>query len=55
MTGEPIHIALKEMVLCAPATNYRLKSEVSIFISYVQPITQHYESRTVRKVPLQSK
>ena len=39
----------KEMVPHAPVINYRLKSEVSV-VSYVQPITQHYESRTVRKI-----
>ena len=33
--------------------NYHLKSEVSV-VGYVQPVTQHFESRTVRKAPLQS-
>ena len=57
MTGEPTHTASKEMAPCVPATNYHLKSEVSIMhrVSYFQPVTQHYESRTVRKAPLQSK
>ena len=44
MTGEPTHTASKERN--APAINYRLKSEVFV-VGYVQPITQHYESRTV--------
>ena len=30
--------------------NYPLR----FVVSYVQPITQHYESRTVRKAPLQA-
>ena len=30
MTGEPTHTTSKEMALHAPATNYHLKSEVSI-------------------------
>ena len=54
MTGEPMHTA-SEMAPCVPIID-RLKSEVSItlLVSYVQPITQHFESRTVRKAPLQS-
>ena len=38
--------------------NYRLKSvkyPLCFVVSYVQPVTQQYESRTVRKAPLQSK
>ena len=60
MTGESTHTASKEkMVPCAPAVNYRLKSEISIMlrcqvVSYVQPITQHYKSRTIRNAPMQS-
>ena len=55
MTGEPI--LKKEMAPHAPATNNHLKSEVSIrfIVSYVQPVTHHYESRTIQKTPLQSK
>ena len=37
--------------------NYCLKSEVSITLRcqlYVQPVKQHFESRTVQKAPLQS-
>ena len=45
-----------EMVPRPSYINYRLKSEVSIafIVSYVQPVTQHFESRTVQKAPLQS-
>ena len=43
MTGEPTHTTSKETN--APA-NYRLKSEVFV-VGYVQPVTQHYKSRTV--------
>ena len=32
--------------------NYHLKNEVSITVSYVQPVTQQYESRTVRKIQI---
>ena len=37
--------------------NYRLKVKYPLrfVVGYVQPITQQYESRTVRKAPLQSK
>ena len=35
---------------CPSYINYRLKSD-----GYVQPFTKQYESRTVRKAPLQSK
>ena len=47
----------KEMALRAPATNYHLKVKYALrfVVSYVQPFTQHYESRTVQKAPLQSK
>ena len=51
VTGEPMHTASKEMVPHAPATNYRLKSEISTMLRcqllYAQLVTQHYESRTV--------
>ena len=43
MTGEPKHTTSKETN--TPA-NYCLKSEVFV-VGYGQPITQHYESRTV--------
>ena len=56
MTGEPMHTA-SEMAPCPSYINYHLKSEVSLrfVVSYVQPITQQYKSRTVRKALLQSK
>ena len=38
---------------CPSYINYRLKSEVSITLR-CQPVTQHYESRTIRKPILQS-
>ena len=37
------------------AINYRLKKvkyPLHFVVSYVQPVTQHYESRTVQKAPL---
>ena len=40
----------KEMTLHAPAINYRLSIHYALLLAmYVQPVTQHYESRTVRK------
>ena len=54
LLSEPMHIALKEMMPCSPATNYHLKSEAFIMFR-CQPFTQQYDSRTVRKVPLQLK
>ena len=54
-----MHTASKDRNERAPVTSiqYCLKSEVSIILrcQYVQPIIQHYESRTVQKAPLQSK
>ena len=51
MTGEPMHTT-SEMT---PCPNYRLKSEVSIMLRcQLCSTTQHFESRTVRKAPLQS-
>ena len=53
MTGEPTHTASKEkMVPRPPTVNYHPKSEISTAlpcVSYVQPVIQHYESRTIRK------
>jgi len=44
MTGEPrILLQNKEMELCPGYIDYHLKSEVPI-ASYVQPVTQQYES-----------
>ena len=56
MTGEPMHTASKERngTVCPSYINYRLKSEIRFVVSYIQPVTQHYESRTVQKAPLQS-
>ena len=51
------HIS-KEMVSRSPAISiivYKVKHPLHFVVGCVQPITQQYESRTVRKVPLQSK
>ena len=56
MNGEPTHTA-SEMVPRAPAISIiirKVKYPLHSVVSYVQPITQHFESRTVRKAPLQS-
>ena len=58
MTGEPTHTA-SEMAPRAPATVYqyiiwKVKYPLCFIVNYVQPVTWHYEPRTVRKVPLQS-
>ena len=56
MTGEPTHTA-SQMVPSAPAMLIivcKVKYPLCFVVNYVQPITQHFESRTVRKVPLQS-
>ena len=55
MTGEPMHAASNtEMAPYVPATDYMSSEPLCFVVSYVQPVTQHYESRTVRKAPLQS-
>ena len=56
MTGEPTNTA-SEMVLRTPAISIialKVKYPLRFVVSYVQPVTQHYKSRTVRKAPLQS-
>ena len=56
MTGEPMHIA-SEKAPRAPAISIivrKVKYPLHFVVSYVQPVTQHFESRTVRKAPLQS-
>ena len=56
MAGEPTHTA-SEMVLRAPAMSIivrKVKYPLRFVVSYVQPVTWHFESRTVRKAPLQS-
>ena len=49
MTGEPMHTAC-EMVPRAPAVSIiiqKVKYPLRFIIGYVQPVTQHYKSRTV--------
>ena len=58
MTSEPMHTASKkEMVPHSPVINYSLKMKYPLcfVVSYVQPVTQQYESRAARKAPLQIK
>ena len=47
---------VSEMAPCAPAISIivQVKNPLRFVVSYVQPVTQHFESRTVRKAPLQS-
>ena len=51
MTGEPMHTASKERNGAARLSyiNYCLKMKYPLrfVVSYVRPVTQHYESRTV--------
>ena len=56
MTGEPTHTA-SEKAPRTPAISIivsKVKYPLRFVVSYVQPVTQHFESRTVRKAPLQS-
>ena len=56
MIGEPTHIA-SEKAPRTPAISIivsKVKYPLRFVVSYVQPVTQHFESRTVRKAPLQS-
>ena len=56
MTGEPTH-ATSEMAPRAPAMLIivcKVKYQLRFIVSYVQPVTQHFELRTVQKAPLQS-
>ena len=58
MTGESTSTASKEMVPRAPIRSVivlKMKYSLCFVVSYVQPVTQQYESRTGRKAPLQSK
>ena len=47
---------VKEMVPRAPAIIIarKIKYPLRFIVSYVRSVTQHYESRTVQKAPLQS-
>ena len=48
----------KEIVLRAPVITiivWKVKYPLHFIVGYVQPITQQYESRTVRKAPLLAK
>ena len=56
MIGEPTHTA-SEKAPRAPAISIivsKVKYPLRFVVSYIQPVTQHFESRTVRKAPLQS-
>ena len=56
MAGEPTHTA-SEMASHAPAMLIivcKVKYPLRFIVSYVYPITQYFESRTVQKAPLQS-
>ena len=55
VAGESMHTASREkMEPHAPAIR-KVKYPLRFVVSYVQPITQHYESRIVQKALLQSK
>ena len=45
----------KEMVPRVPIIVRKVKHPLRFVVGYVQLVTQQYESRTVRKAPLQSK
>ena len=51
MTGEPTHTASE---IAPHAQAIKVKYPLCFVVSYAQPVTQHFESRTVRKAPLQS-
>ena len=56
MTGEPTHTT-SEMVPRAPAISiivWKVKYPLRFVVSYVQPVTQHFESRTFPEAPLKS-
>ena len=56
MTGEPTYIT-SEMVPRVPAISIivgKVKYTLRFIVSYVQPITQYFGSRTVQKASLQS-
>ena len=52
MTGEPTHTTSK--MPRTPIIIRKVKQPLHFIVSYVQPVTQHFESRTVRKALLQS-
>ena len=54
MIGEPMHTASIERIGAVHPSHHQLSSEkpLRFVVSYVQPVAQHYESRTVQKVPL---
>ena len=57
MIGETTHTASEMALHARPSyVNYRLQSALHFVVSYIQPIKQHFESRTepVQKAPLQS-
>ena len=53
MTGEPTY-TVSEMVPCTPIIVWKVKNPLCFVVSFVQPVMQHFESRTIRKAPLQS-
>ena len=56
MTGQPTHTS-SEMAPHTPAISViacKVKYPLCFVVSYVQPVTQHFGSRTVQKAPLQS-
>ena len=56
MTGEPTHTA-SEKAPRPPAISiiiWKVKYPLHFVVSYVQPVTQHFESRAIWKAPLQS-
>ena len=53
MTGEPTHTT-SEMMPRTPIIIRKAKYPLRFVDSYVQPVTQHFESRAVRKAPQQS-
>ena len=56
MTSEPMH-TVSEMAPCTPTISIivlKVKYPLCFIVGYVQPVTQHFESRTVQKAPLQS-
>ena len=53
MTGEPMYTA-SEMAPRAPIIFRKVKYPLRFVVSFVQPVTQHFKSRTVQNAPLQS-
>ena len=48
-------VLCKIIIMIGEPTHYLLKIEIFIMfiVSYVQPVTKHYEPRTVQKAPQQ--